>query len=151
VGDGERECEAKRGSAPVHPRIAPVILDFFLVPVDLGFDTIDHQVHGRQEFFVTVARHKVVLVFGIDLDFNVLENLVLKIHRDFDHGDPVEIMEKLFRFFPYLILMLFTQVPMSGGDFDLHSRKPPTLVEAASFLADRASLQASTGQSRQAG
>ena len=102
-----------------------MILDLFFVPIHLMLDPINCQIQSNQQIFVAIFRHKVVFVLGVDEDFYFLERLVLEIDRDLDHGNPGEIVEQFFGLLPDLLLMFFTQMPMSGGDFYLHSREPP--------------------------
>jgi len=117
-----------------------VVLDPFLVPVDLLLGLVDRQIHGGEQFFVPFASHKVVLVFRINSNFNFLVGRILQIDRDFNHCYPVEIMEEFGRLLPNFRLVSFTQVPVPGGYFYLHGRMPPILVEAASFRDKRTNL-----------
>lgn len=103
-----------------------MFLNFLFVAVDLLLDPIDGRVYRREKFPVVILGDKIVLVLGIDFDFDLLDALVAYIDGDLNHGDAIEEMKELFGFRLDLRLMIFAEVPMTGGDFDLHSHKPPT-------------------------
>lgn len=102
-----------------------MVLNLFFVAIDLVLDTIDDHIEGRQQVVAAIAGDEIVFVFGIDPNFHVFEGLILQIDRDFDHRDPVEVVKQLLGFFLKLLLMLVTQMPVSGRNFYLHFREPP--------------------------
>jgi hypothetical protein len=105
--------------------VAPVVLNSFFIAVDLLLDAIHRQVDRGMQLLVPIARDEVVLVFGIHPDFHFLVEFILQIDGDLDHRDPAEEMQEFLGLIVNFLLDSIGQVPMSGGDFDLHSREPP--------------------------
>lgn len=103
-----------------------MFLDFLFISMDLLLDSIDSHIDRCEQIGMLILCDKVVLMFGIDFDFDFLETFVVQIHRDFDHGDAIEVMEEFFRFSLNLCLMFFSEMPVTGRYSDLHSREPPT-------------------------
>ena len=103
-----------------------MFLDFLFIAMDLVFDPINRGIDCRKQLFVMIFGDEIVLVFSIDFDFDILEEFIAEIDRHFDHGDAIEVMEEFFRLIVNLSLVFFTQMPMTGRNFDLHSRQPPT-------------------------
>lgn len=102
-----------------------VVLDSFLVPLNLMFNPIQREVHGRHQIFVLVLGYKVVLVFSIDFDFNFLVDSIREIDQNFDHRNAVEKMQELVGFLTDVLLVRLVEVPVTGGNCYLHSRLSP--------------------------
>jgi hypothetical protein len=117
-----------------------MILNFLFVPIDLLLDLVDRQVDGRVEFFMPLFRHKIVLVLGVDANFNFLERSILQIHRDLDHGDPAEEVKQFLGLLGNVLLMFFIQMSMPGRDFHLHGVAPPRQHAVTSKSSSAASL-----------
>ena len=103
--------------------IAPMILNLLFVLGQLLLHFSDHRVHGSGQIFVVRMSDHVVLMFGVDDDFDPFffgVRILLKIDRDFDHFDAIVIVEQLFHLFLDVCLFGIRNMSMSGRDFNLH-------------------------------
>ena len=96
-----------------------MILDLFLVMFDLMLELIHGRVHGYHQIFRFGVSHEVVFMLRVDDDFHFFLNPG-QIDRHFDHQNPLEKVEEFFGLRGNLGLMLLTQVPMAGRNFNLH-------------------------------
>ena len=80
-----------------------MLLDFLFILPQLLFQLVDHAVDGRHEFAVGLFGHEVVLMFGVDAEFDFRVRRVLKIDRKFDFrkafeqpGELLQLRSQLF-------------------------------------------------------
>ena len=101
-----------------------MILQPLLVVLDLLLDFIRGEVEGRWDVGALVDRHELVLVLGLRGDFDADQSrmIAVKIHRDSDGSEPIEIAEKSFRFFLKDGLFFVLQMPVAGGDCHLQGK-----------------------------
>ncbi len=68
---------------------------------------------------MTLARHEIVLVLRLDQKLDYLR-IVLHINGDLDYRQPFKNAQKFLGFLLNEFLGCFGQVPMTGGNLDLH-------------------------------
>jgi hypothetical protein len=103
-------------------RIATVILQLFLVMLDLVLDPFSGKVERRHHVRVAIRRHELMFVFGVcqNFDSEFVVPITVEVYRYRDLRESVEEMKQLFSLFLKLLLVFFAQVPMSGRDCHLH-------------------------------
>jgi hypothetical protein len=102
--------------------IPAVILDFFLVVLDLLFDLIRGKNKSVLDIGIPVDRDELVLVFRVsqDLDGYLPLALAVEIHRYRDGCEAVEEVKQLLGLFVKKFMGIVSQVPMPGGYCHLH-------------------------------
>lgn len=99
-----------------------MVLDFFLVVLDLLFDPVGGKAEGMMHIGIAIDRHKLVFVFrvGKDFDSNLTLALTVKIHRYRDGREAIEEVKQLLGLILELLLDIVIQMPMPDGDCHLH-------------------------------
>jgi hypothetical protein len=103
-------------------RVAPVVLDLFLVVSDLLLDPVGREVERVVHVAVLVGGNELVLVLGVsdDLDVNFSLAFAVKVDRDRDLREPIKVMEQFLGLFLELLLGLVRQLPVPGRYCHLH-------------------------------
>ena len=116
IGSGTSAGRVHIPFAAVVRRVAPVVLDLFLVVLDLLLDLVGRQVERVVHVAVLVGRDELVLVLGDgdDLDVHLAVALAVEVDRDLDQRQPVEVVEQLLGLLLELLLDVVVQVPVAG-------------------------------------
>ena len=87
-------------------RVAAVVLELFLVVLDLLLDPVGRQVERVMHVAVLVGRDELVLVLGVgdDLDRRLAFPLAVEVHRHRDGRQPVEVVQQLLGLLLELLL-----------------------------------------------
>src|SRR5260370_6305755 len=109
-----------RGRAGV--QIPAVVLNLFLVAMNLVDDLVQRQIDGGQQVGSALAGHQFVLVLRTRQELDFLALAVPQVHGHFDHCPPAEIMQQPLGLGANLFLVGIVQVSVPDGNLDLHSR-----------------------------
>src|SRR5262245_57628735 len=126
-----------RGTGHFAGRGSPAtVLDLFFIAAKLSLKLVQHQIDRREHVVLILAGDEVVLVLGLneELDEGLVLLGLLDVHRDLDHGQPVEHVGKFERLLADDCLGCITEVTVPDGDLHLHDATPGA---APSFLARR--------------
>lgn len=115
-----------------------MVLNLLFISSDLMFDVGRRTGEGVHHVAIFITGYEFAVVFSRRDDFDLQMPIMffMKIDGHFDHRQPVEEVEKLFRFLFQLVLESFVEVPMTGGYNDLHGF-PHSLGNGAARLTDR--------------
>lgn len=102
-------------------RVATMILNLLFIMVQLNFHFIDRSGHGHAHFGSLCVRDEIVLVFRIQKNFDLLL-VPTQIDGHFDLTHPFEIMEQFLHFFADFLLRDSVEMPVTGGNLNLHER-----------------------------
>ena len=119
------------GGGPGHlprGRPAPVVLDLLLVPADLAFQLVQHQVGRRQDVGVAGAGDEFVLVLRRHHELHDLVFL-LQIDRHLDHGQPGEKMEEMLGAIVFQLGKGEERHGMAGAGVLVNGQRAPGTVD----------------------
>jgi hypothetical protein len=116
VGLGLTGAISPRGSTPM-------VLHFLFVLYDLAFQFIKDEIESGVDILASFRCDKVVLVLCRHEEFDNDLSL-FGIDQNFDHHDALEKVQELAGFFTNVLLSFLTQMPVAGGNLDLHGHAP---------------------------
>jgi hypothetical protein len=100
--------------------ISAMILDSLFMVLQLLLDFIDCMTDSDHQVRSLVMPNKLMAMLSFSQDFNFVVFGGRQINDDLDRNQSFEEMQQLFSFFTNLLLVFFADVPVSGGDDNLH-------------------------------
>jgi hypothetical protein len=110
---------AAPGRAFMRGRTTAMVLDALLVLAQLGFQFIEHHVHGGVQVGVFLPADEIVPVFRVHLQFNAVK-VVLLVHDYFNRGKAFELVQQALGFMLKVLLRFGRQMAVASRDADLH-------------------------------
>lgn len=108
----------------------PVLLELFFVPAELAFDFVDDAVERRKYCIGRIYGNKFVVPLGVNSDFDRWLLSMFEIHRYVNGRDSVEKLPYIIYLIGNLLLRSRAEMPMSGGNIDLHRYGLPERMAA---------------------